>query len=225
MMGIYVFREGYGRRYLRGYCPLTLDVHKRKTCSSCGNVYTPDSHRKTVSLLQGNFVSNILWDDYGRFHATEPLKDAFQEEGFEGIEFESTEIVRDERPNRDKIKLPLERIPKFYRVKFLRSIPLHQDCIERYGITYCPKCGYETRGYEETFCDEYEEGPLILDKKHNPGTDFFEIEAGIEGCHAGSICGLRLCTEKGKAFLDNYPKTYCGFVTEIDIMRGIHLRE
>ena len=179
MMGIYVFGEGYGRRYLRGYCPLTLDVRKRKTCSSCGKVYTPDSHRKTVRLLHGNFASNILWDDYGRFHVTEALKDAFQE-GFEGIEFEPTEIVADGRPNRDKIKLPLERIPQFYRVKFLKSIPLHRDTIEQYDITHCPKCGYEARGYEEAGWDKYEGVPLFLDKTHNPGTDFFEIEAVIQ---------------------------------------------
>ena len=53
---------------------------------------------------------------------TEELKDAFQREGFEGIEFEPSAIVEDVRPSKDKKKLPLEQIPKFYRMKRLTSI-------------------------------------------------------------------------------------------------------
>ena len=207
-MDIYAFGEGYGRRYLWGYCPFSLD-DRRKTCSSCGKIYVLDSDKKYVTLLKGNFVSNILWGGAGQIHVTEELKNAFEKEGLEGLVFEPTEIVEDGRPNRDKIKRPLERIPQFYRVKFLASIPLHPDFIKQYDITYCSKCGYETRGYEDR--GECREGSVVLDKTRYPGTDFFQIEAGAQGAHTGSICGSRLCTEKSKVFLKSYSKTYCRF--------------
>ena len=180
---------------------------EHKQCSTCGATLDyppPEAYWNDVSISQGSFVSNILWTTWTGIHVTEELKNAFTKEGLEGLVFEPTEIVEDDRPNRDKIKRSLERIPQFYRVKFETSIPLHQDFIELHDITYCSKCGYEDRG-------ECREGPVVLDKGHYPGTDFFEIEAGAQGGHAGSICGSRLCTERGKAFLESYPKTYCRF--------------
>ena len=153
-----------------------------------------NTHNRDVKLYQGSFVSNILWE-IGYLHVTEALKNALQNEGFEGLAFEPTNIVVDERPSKDRRKLPLERIPQFYHVKLLTSIPLHQDFIELYDVKSCPgECGREI--------SKHQIEPLILDGKRHPGTDFF---GGVEQ-H-----GWMLCTERGKAFLENYPKTYCYF--------------
>ena len=190
-MSIYAFWEGsIRRRYLTGgYVPF-----ERKRCS-CGVMHrTPEYREKYVKLIQGSFVSNILWSIIYTPHVSEELMKAFQREGFEGVAFEPTEIVTDARPSGDRKKLPLDQIPPFYRVKLLTSIPLHPDFIELYDVTYCPECG-RARSKHRT-------EPLILDGKRHPGTDFFRVEKW----------GASLCTERGKAFLENYPKTYCDFV-------------
>ena len=188
-MAIYRVGQNFRRRYLRGgYAPF-----EHKKCASCGaNHPVPDTHRKYVEIEQGSFVSNILWD-WWYFHVTEELKKAFQKEGFEEIEFEPTEIVEDNRPSRDRQKLPLEQIPQFYWVKRQSSIPLHQDFIQLYDVKYCPECGLAS--------SKRKEEPLIFDRKRHPKTDFFQIEKW----------GGVLCTERGKAFLEDYPKTYCSF--------------
>ena len=190
-MIVYKIGESFiRRRYLRGgYAPV-----EHKKCASCGaNHPVPDTHRKYVEIHQGSFVSNILWD-WGHFHVTEELKKAFQKEGFETVEFEPTEIVKDDRPSGDRKKLPLEQISQFYRVKLRSSIPLHQDFIQLYDLKYCPECDRNiTKNLEPS---------VILDRKCHPGTDFFRVER---------YGALNCCTERGKTFLENHPKTYCSF--------------
>ena len=111
---------------------------------------------------------------------TEELKDAFQREGFEGIEFEPSAIVEDVRPSKDKKKLPLEQIPQFYRMKRLTSIPFHQDFIELYDVKSCPECGATK--------SKYMSEPLIFDGKRHPGTDFFGVSFGN---HTGGTTALK----------------------------------
>ena len=179
-------------------------VGERKKCP-CGrndvNYPPPEEYWRYVDLDQGSFVSSILWSILTGFYVTGDLKDALQKEGFEGIEFdpEPVEIVEDNRKWRDRKKLPLDQIPPFYRVKLLTSIPIHQrDVIDRYDVKPCPDCGRILTNHLDM--------PIILDGKHHPGTDFFGVRwsAGRYGAH-------RLCTERGKAFLEAYPDTHCRF--------------
>ena len=148
------------------------------------NYQRANTNYRDVKLKQGSFVSNILWD-WGHFHVTEALKEALQKDGFEAnaFEFEPTEIVEDKRPSKDRKKLPLDQIPQFYHAKLITSIPLHQD-------------------YTVPVRGSLNPPPLILDGTHHPGTDFFRVpRLGLVQC----------CTERGKAFLESYPKTYCNF--------------
>ena len=196
-MSIYNIGEIYERRrYLKG----GLAPYERKRCS-CGVMPdTPEHRLKYVRLDQGSFVSNIFWYRLFTPHVIEELMNAFQSEGFEGLAFEPTEIVADKRPSKDRKKLPLNQIPQFYRVKCLTSIPLHPDYIERRGITYCPECGAVQTSVRYTIDDVNK--PIILDGNRDPKTDFFRVER-----FGASI----VCTERGKAFLESYPKTYCRF--------------
>ena len=199
-MRVYRIGETCSRRYLSGG---VLPVGEVKPCP-CGrnnvNYPPPESYWKNVELDQGSFVSNILWWTlFNGFHVTEELKDSLQKEGFEGLAFEPTVIVKDSRPSKDKKKLPLEQIPQFYRVKFLTFIPLHHDFIELYDPKYCPECGRDITPRDVP--------PPILNAKSHPGTDFFRVERyGVVDC----------CTERGKAFLENYPKTFCRF-TQVEL--------
>ena len=146
-MKIYSFYEDHSirRRYLRGgVASLVPEGQKHRRCSLCDaslDYPPPESHWNNIYIMQGSFVSSILWG-WEAFHVTEALKDAFQKEEFEGIAFEPTVIVEDERPSKDKKKLPFDQIPQFYRVKLLTGIPQHQDYLELYGTnTSCPECG------------------------------------------------------------------------------------
>ncbi|MDE0042854.1 MAG: hypothetical protein OXT74_12520, partial [Candidatus Poribacteria bacterium] len=134
-MTVYRFADSHARRVLRGVVPA---MGERKPCSSCGindvNYPPPEEYWKYPRLDQGSFVSSIFWTIMTGFYVTEELKDALQKEGFEGLEFEPIEIVEDDRPSKDKKKLPLEQIPQFYRCKLLTAIPLHQDYIDRYNV-------------------------------------------------------------------------------------------
>ena len=198
-MNIYRFYEKFyedfsiRRHYLEG----SSARYERRQCTTCcpGSDYPKrvNKHNRDVKLYKGSFVSNILWDR-GPIHVTEKLKNAFQKEGFEELVFEPTKIVADKRPSKDRKKLPLDRIPEFYWVKCRTFIQPHEDFIEQYNIKYCSECGRKIVPYKRP--------PLILNRKHNPGTDFFALEQPGHG---------RLCTEKGKAFLESYPKTYCDF--------------
>lgn len=198
-MNVYAIYQTSKRRYLTGGVQsLVPEGQKHRRCSLCTRTLEyppPESTWNNIELDQGSFVSNILW---GRLnlHVTEGFKDAFQNEGFEGIEFEPTEIVEDDRPSKDKKKLPLDQIPQFYRLKLLNSIPLHQDFIEIGFLRNCDECGRSmtTPAYDRT--------PPILDASRHPGTDFFRVE------RYGVVNG---CTEKGKAYLESYPQTYCRF--------------
>ena len=179
-MNIYRFyNESMPRRYLEG---ISLRFERRQ-CSTCcpGSDYPEvvSTHNRDVKLHQGSFVSNILWD-WGHFHVTDELKNALQKEGFEGIEFEPTNIVVDERPNKDKKKLPLDQIPQFYWVKLLTNIPYHQDFIELYDVKSCPECGVTK--------SKYMSEPLIFDGKRHPGTDFFGVSFGN---HTGGTTALK----------------------------------
>ena len=190
-MGIYAFWQGgHRRRYLTsGFLPF-----ERKRCA-CGVMpSTPENRKKYVKLDQGSFVSNILWFIIYSPHVSEELMDALQKERFEGLAFEPTEIVTDVRPSGDRKKLPLDQIPPFYRVKCLTSISLHPDFIELYDVKYCPECGApRSKRIVES---------VIYDGRSQPDTDFFCVER-----YGDTV----LCTERGKAFLENYPKTYCDF--------------
>ena len=189
-MKVYACWQGYTRRRFLtgGFVPF-----ERKRCS-CGVMPpTPEDRKKYVKLNRGSFVSNILWSILYTPHVSEELMEALQTEKFEGLAFEPTEIVTDARPSGDKKKLLLEQIPQFYRVKLLTSIPLHQDFIQLYDVKYCPECGLAS--------SKRKVEPLIFDRKRHPKTDFFQIEKW----------GGVLCTERGKAFLEDYPKTYCSF--------------
>lgn len=198
-MNVYAIYQTSKRRYLTGGVQLLVpEGQKHRRCSLCTQTLEyppPESNWNKIELDQGSFVSNILW---GRLnlHVTEGFKDAFQNEGFEGIEFEPTEIVEDDRPSKDKKKLPLEQIPQFYRLKLLTNIPYHQDFIELYDLKSCSECG--------STLSKYMSGPLIFDGKRHPETDFF-------GTSYGSHSGGRYCSERGKAFLESYPQTYCRF--------------
>ena len=202
-MNIYSFYEDSSirRRYLDGIS----SRFERKQCSICcpGSDYPKliSTHNRDVKLYQGSFVSNILWD-WGHFHVTDELKNALQKEGFEGIEFEPTNIVVDKRPNKDKKKLPLDQIPQFYHAKLITSIPLHQDYIEWYNkshnVKHCPKCNREIAEVHLKYLNE----PLILDRNRHPGTDLMRVETkGYKN----------VCSERVKAFLETYPKTYLDF--------------
>lgn len=199
-MHIYYFGDSCARRTLRGGVP---PVGERKPCS-CGNQDVnyppPEEYWKNIELDQGSFVSSVLWA-WQVLGVTGELRDALQNEGFEGLEFSPIEIVKDIRPSKDKKKLPLEQIPQFYRCKCLTFIPVHQDYINRYDITWCPECGREI--------SKHLERDLILDGEHHPGTDFFRIILG-DGRHGWST----LCSERGKAFLEAYPQTHCSFTEE-----------
>ncbi len=201
-MNVYYFQQDSGRRVLDGG---VLPVGERKPCSSCGrrdeNYPPPEEYWKYVDLDQGSFVSSILWARYVT-GVTEELKDALQKEGFEGIECapEPIEIVEDNRPWKDRNKLPLKKIPPFYRVKLLTSIPIHQDFVDLYNMKTCPECGAIHSDWTPL------KGEKILDGKHHPGTDFFGISYG--GSRYGSHT---LCTERGKDFLEAYPNTHCDF--------------
>ncbi len=167
------------------------------------NAPPPKSHWTNIYIGQGSFVSSILSTLGQDLYVIEELKQAFQSEGVEGVEFEPTEIVDDARPSKDKKKLPVEQIPQFYRVKLLTAIPFHQDYMDFFlcSTKLCPECGKRTNIGESKFSRK----PLILDKNRHPGTDFFGVDNG-DGkprCH--------LCTAKGKAFLEKYPQTYCRF--------------
>lgn len=190
-MSIYAFWQGnHRRRFLTsGFLP-----YERKRCT-CGVMPPmPEDRKKYVKLDQGSFVSNILWFIIYTPYMSEKLMEALQKEKFEGLAFEPTEIVTDVRPSGDRKKLPLDQIPPFYRVKCLTSISLHPDFIELYDVKYCPECG--------AISSKRKTEPVILDGKSYPGTDFFRVEG------FASIS----CTERGKAFLENYPKTYCDFI-------------
>lgn len=189
-MSIYAFWQGgHRRRFLTsGFLP-----YERKRCA-CGVMPPmPEDRKKYVKLDQGSFVSNILWFIIYTPYVSEELMDALQQERFEGLAFEPTEIVTDVRPSGDRKRLPLDQIPPFYRVKCLTSISLHPDFIELYDVKYCPECG--------AVSSKRKTEPLILDQKRQPETDFFQLEKW----------GAILCTERGKAFLEKYPKTYCKF--------------
>ena len=198
-MSIYNFREeSTRRRILRGgYVPFE---HKKCSCGVLPR--TPENRKKYVKLIQGSFVSNVLWSLLLVPHVSEELMEALQKEKFEGIAFEPTEIVTDARPSRDRKKLPLNQIPPFYRVKCLTSIPLHPDFIELHEIRFCPECGALNRK------SPVPDGPIILDGKRHPGTDFFRIVVDSNNKQYASFIS---CTERGKTFLENYPKTYCTF--------------
>lgn len=148
-MRVYSVRSKTGRRFLDGVVPA---VGERKKCLSCGrmnvNYPPPEKYWNKVKLSQGSFVSSIFWTILTDFYVIEELKDAFQEEGFEGIEFgsEAVEIVEDNREWRDRKKLPLDQIPPFYRVKLLTNIPIHQDFVDLYNMKTCPECGREQVG-------------------------------------------------------------------------------
>ena len=191
-MSVYAFWEGdFRRRFLTGgFVP-----YERKRCACGAMPPTPENRKKYVKLDQGSFVSNILWSIIYTPHVSEELMDALQQERFEGLAFEPTEIVTDARPSGDRKKLPLNQIPPFYRVKCLTSIPLHPDFIELYDVKYCPECG--------AVSSKCKVEPVIYDGRSHPGTDFFCAER-----YGNAI----LCTERGKAFLENYPKTYCKFI-------------
>lgn len=204
-MNVYGFGEDHSirRRYLRGIS----SRYERRRCSTCcpGSDYPVEvnTHNRDVKLHQGSFVSNILWD-WGHFHVTDELKNALQKEGFEGIAFEPIEIVEDERPSKDKKKLPLEQIPQFYHVKLLTGIPQHQDYLELYGSNkYCPACGRSKQDSRKLGRDILAgTHKNILDVNHYPGTDIFGVDNG------DGIPRNHYCTERGKAFLESYPKTY-----------------
>ncbi len=199
-MRVYSIYPRHGRRFLDGGVP---PVGERKKCP-CGlndmNYPPPERYWKNIDLVQGSFVSSILhaWYVLG---VTGALKDALQKEGFEGIEFEPIEIVEDNRPSNDRKKLPLKQIPQLYRCKPLTFMPPHQDYIDRYEITWCPECGREI--------SKHLEREWVLDGNRHPGTDFF-------GLRANRVRGgtMRLCTERGKAFLESYPRTHCRFKEE-----------
>lgn len=199
-MRVYSLYPKYGRRFLDGGVP---PVGERKPCP-CGindvNYPPPERYWKNIQLDQGSFVSSILWG-WEVLGVTEELKDALQNEEFEGIEFEPIKIVDDNRPSTDRKKLPLERIPQLYRCKPLTFIPMHQDYTDRYDITLCPECGREI---SKTL-----ERKLVLDGNRHPGTDFFGLTA-IDGGYNGGM----LCSERGKAFLEAYPQTHCRFKEE-----------
>ena len=168
---------------------------KRKRCACGAMPAMPEDRKKYVKLDQGSFVSNILWFIIYTPYVSEELMDALQKERFEGLAFEPTEIVTDVRPSGDRKKLPLDQIPPFYRVKCLTSISLHPDFIELYDIKYCPECG--------AVSSKCRVESVIYDGRSHPDTDFFYAERyGI----------AILCTERGKTFLENYPKTYCDFI-------------
>ena len=197
-MRVYKFRDNLVRRTLSGGVP---HVGERKPCP-CGlsdmNYPPPEQYWKNVYIDQGSFVSSILWA-WQELGVTGELRDALQKEGFEGIEFEPIEIVEDSRPSKDKKKLPLEQIPQLYRCKRLTFIPVHQDYINRYNITWCPECGREI--------SKHLQRDWILDGEHHPGTDFFGIRSS--GCLL-----MNLCSERGKTFLESYPHTHCRFTEE-----------
>jgi len=201
-MRVYSFVARHGRRFLDGGVP---PVGERKPCP-CGkqdvNYPPPEKYWKNIELDQGSFVSSILWA-WQFFAVTGELKDALQKEGFEGLEFEPVEIVKDDRPSTDKKKLPLEQIPQFYRCKLLTAIPLHQDHIDRYNVRQCPECGMIHDAWTPLKVRQ------ILDGKRRPGTDFFGMSWG-DSRHGWST----LCTERGKAFLEAYPHTHCRFKEE-----------
>ncbi len=200
MMRIYRFGPRHGRRFLSGGVP---PVGERRPCP-CGlndmNYPPPEQYWKTIKLSQGSFVSSIL-------HAREvlgvtgELKDALQKEGFEGLEFEPIEIVEDNRPSKDKKKLPLDQIPQLYRCKLLTFIPMHQDYIDRYDVTWCTQCDREI--------SKHLMRESILDGEHHPGTDFFRLRSSN-----GRFGTMKLCTERGKAFLEAYPHTHCRFTEQ-----------
>ncbi len=204
-MSVYSFRDNLRRRVLRGGVP---PVGERKKCASCGrndvNYPPPEEYWKYPRLDQGSFVSSILWA-WEVTGVTEELRDAFQKEGFEGIEFESEpiEIREDNRESKDRKKLSLDKIPPFYRIKLLTAIPLHQDFIDLYDMGTCPECGATRSDWTPL------KGKRILDRKGHPGTDFFGA------CWKGERYGsFGLCTERGKAFLEAYPNTHCFFEEE-----------
>lgn len=196
-MSVYRFADSHARRVLRGGVP---PVGERKPCS-CGindvNYPPPEQYWKNIDLEQGSFVSSILWA-WEVLGVTEELRDALQKDGFEGLEFEPIEIVEDSRPSKDRKKLPLEQIPQFYRCKLLTFIPMHEDYNELYDVKPCPECG---RQLSDHLVRE-----SILDGDRHPGTDFFGIS--WNGRRYGSV---KLCTKRGKAFLEAYPDTHCTF--------------
>ena len=194
-MNVYSIGETCKRRYLSGgiksLIPKNQEHRRCSLCDASLDYPPPKSYWNSVYIDQGSFVSNILWGIGGFFHVTGALRDAFQKEG---IEFDQTVIVEDDRPSKDKKKLPLEQIPQFYWVKLLTNISYHQDFIELYDAQSCLECGRKL--------SEHQIEPFILDGTHHPNTDFFRDE--LYG-------GCLLSTEKGKAFLESYPKTYCRF--------------
>lgn len=199
-MRVYSVDSRYGRRFLKGGVP---PVGERKPCA-CGNQDVnyppPEQYWKNIELDQGSFVSSILhaWKVLG---VTGELKDALQKEGFEGLEFEPIEIVEDNRPSKDRKKLPLEQIPQFYRCKYLTSIPMHQDYTDLYDVTPCPDCGRAVSNHLMR--------KLILDGNRHPTTDFFGLT--WSGRSYGTY---HLCTERAKTFLEAYPHTHCSFDEE-----------
>lgn len=201
-MNVYRVGGTSKRRYLNGGIKsLVPKGQEHRRCSSCGaslDYPPPESYWKNIYLDQGNFVSDILWEV---FHVTDDLKEAFQNEGFEGLAFEPTEIVEDRRPSKDRNKLPFGKIPQFYRVKLLTSIPLHHDFIELYDVKSCPECGRTL--------SKHQIEPFILDWKRLPGTDFFRVVNDVSGKQIGF--SVQCCSERGKAFLESYPKTFCRF--------------
>lgn len=165
--------------------------------------YPPlEPHWKNVELEQGCFVSSFLWA-WQSLSVTAALKEALQKERFEGLAFEPTKIVKDDRPSRDRKKLPLDQIPQFYRLKRLTAIPLHQDFVDLYNVRRdCPVC--QSLRTDRTL------EPYILDGNHHPGTDIFDAS------WEGELFDGPFCSERAKSFLEKYPKTYCRF-TEVEL--------
>jgi len=203
-MRVYKIGENCKRRNLNG---IVARVEEAKACpAKCGvnaiNYPPPESHWKNVELDQGSFVSSFLWA-WQSLSVTEALKEALQKEGFEGLAFEPTKIVKDDRPRRDRKKLPLDQIPQFHRVKLLTSIPLHQDFVELYNVRRdCPVC--QSLRTDRTL------EPYILDGNHLPGTDIFDAS------WEGELFDGPFCSERAKAFLENYPQTFCNF-TQVEL--------